>query len=451
MNNADNAGKSENFQELGRLDFGFFVHSLDREHYEKVVEMYYDNEIGPLLLQKAEREKKQVEKLGKSSIIQRMKELNSKLAKSNPSNLQAFLVSALTKKPITAKYFDESSGREIRIIGEFIFCPAYTDIILAEKGMLLRNEKQLNELVSWKKICEGAVKGKEKGMEFIGLGAYTSIFDNAVRQACRIDISETVGIYTTQGSSYTAMSAYLGIRNAGEKMGILLEDSVASVVGASGSIGALIAQLIAPNVKVLYLVGRENGGQLQDKLEQIKRISELYALSLNKKPAVSVRKYNALKESDVVICATSSGGNLLKPEHFKKGAILGNVSVPSDLSEEVYNRADLLVVDLGLNLVPENVDLGLTEKYHMDLPSNVLYACAVQTICASLEKKLTGDDSILTGLKEASVIRPKKAFYTKSLAEKYGFKVALLNQDGIIDDSDFEKVRRNAERFTMGT
>ncbi|HLD89355.1 MAG TPA: hypothetical protein VI894_04050, partial [Candidatus Nanoarchaeia archaeon] len=368
--------------------------------------------------------------------------------KKEPAKLQPFFASILTKKPITAVY------RDVRITGEFIFCPAYTSIILQEKEKLMQSQnpgKCLEEIVTWKKMREGAENGKGKGMEFIGLGAYTSIFDNVVRQMCGTGLSEVVDVHTTQGSSYTAMSAYLGIREASEKMGISLKDSVVSVVGAAGSIGTLFTQLIAPDVKVVNLVGRQDSEFSRKKLEQTKRIAESYAKSREKNPDIqAVQDYDILKKSDIVVCTTSSGGNLLRASQFKKGTILGNISVPSDLSDDVYNREDLLVAELGLNLVPENVDLGLTEKYHIELPPNVLYACAAQTICATLEKKSTGDLSIFKKLRESSIIRPQTAYYTKSLAEKYGFKTALVCKDRILGDNNFERVKRNAGRFVIG-
>jgi len=106
------------------------------------------------------------------------------------------------------------------------------------------------------KVQDAVTVAKELGddnipVSIVGLGAYTSII---TQNAQTINDYE---IPVTTGNAYTTGLALQGIISAAEQQGIALDQANVAVVGASGNIGMVLAQILSLNVNHLCLIGSD--------------------------------------------------------------------------------------------------------------------------------------------------------------------------------------------------
>ena len=151
----------------------------------------------------------------------------------------------------------QSTGKQVK--GWFIACP-YTP----------RRMLQLPERTVYRKIIQTGRLAEKLGAQILGLGAFTSVVGDA-----GVTIAKALDVPVTTGDSYTVMVAMDAIREAACVMDIPLQTATAAVVGATGAIGQVCAELLAEDVERLYLIGRR-----QDALEELRDRLKLHALSL---------------------------------------------------------------------------------------------------------------------------------------------------------------------------
>ncbi|MBC7346723.1 MAG: shikimate dehydrogenase, partial [Clostridia bacterium] len=134
------------------------------------------------------------------------------------------------------------------IEGWFVGCP------LTSRQMLsLPLEYVLQRIVQTGRLAE------RLGAKILGLGAMTSVVGDA-----GISVAKQLNIPVTTGNSYTVATAVQGTREAARLMGVELARAHVAVVGATGSIGAVCARLLAREAGRLTLIGRQ-----PDKLERL--------------------------------------------------------------------------------------------------------------------------------------------------------------------------------------
>src|SRR5215468_4143309 len=131
----------------------------------------------------------------------------------------------------------EATGREIK--GWFIACP-----FTPQRMLQLPVDSVYNKIVACGR------KAQKLGAKIMGLGAYTSVVGDA-----GLSIAERLDLPVTTGDSYTIMIAVEAVRKAADVMDIPLAGATAAVVGATGAIGSVCAQMLADDVAELILVG----------------------------------------------------------------------------------------------------------------------------------------------------------------------------------------------------
>ncbi len=95
----------------------------------------------------------------------------------------------------------------------------------------------------------GAIEiGAQLGAKVAGLGAFTGVVGDG-----GITINERSPIPVTTGNSLTIAAGVQSLFRAAEEMGSIRLPRRRSIIGATGSIGAACAQLIAPKVKRMIL------------------------------------------------------------------------------------------------------------------------------------------------------------------------------------------------------
>lgn len=248
-----------------------------------------------------------------------------------------------------------ATGKEIR--GWFVACP-YTPARMLE----------LPEKTVYRKIIETGHLAEKLGARLLGLGAFTSVVGDA-----GITIARHLSIPVTTGDAYTVAVAVQAVREAARVMEIPLSGATAAVVGATGAIGSVAAELMARDVAKLWLLGRRTPA-----LEAVRERLRAGAVA-QIEIATDLR---ALAESDLILTVTSAVDTIIEPGHLKPGAVVCDVARPRDVSAQVAAvREDVLVIDGGMVAVPGDVDF----HFNFGFPPGLAYACMAETIALALD------------------------------------------------------------------
>ncbi|MCA9971456.1 MAG: hypothetical protein KC425_14620 [Anaerolineales bacterium] len=243
--------------------------------------------------------------------------------------------------------------------GWFVACP------LTPSRML-----QLPPSVVYRKIIQTGRLAERLGARILGLGAFTSVVGDG-----GITIAKHLRIPVTTGDSYTVAMAVRAIQEAARRLQTPLHDSTAAVVGATGAIGAVCAELLAPQVAGLLLIGRR-----QERLAEVAaRVRQAGC------PNVIISQDVAqLAQAAFVITVTSAVDAVIQPQHLRRGAVVCDVARPRDVSRQVATeRPDVLVLEGGMVRIPGSVDFG----FNFGFPPQMAYACMAETMALALEQR----------------------------------------------------------------
>jgi fatty aldehyde-generating acyl-ACP reductase len=278
------------------------------------------------------------------------------------------------------------------------------------------------------RIAQCGVMAAELGAKVVGLGAFTSVAGDAgISVAKRLE-----GIINvTSGNSYTVYTAVEGLLRAAELMEIDIPNARVAIIGATGSIGAVCAKVLSPQVGAIDLVGRNS-----EKLELLRL--ELDALpNGHATHSISVDVPNSLRQADLVLAVSSAGKDLIFPEDLKVGAVVCDVARPRDVSKTVIEkRNDVLVIEGGVIDVPGNVNFN----FNFGFPDKTAYACMSETMLMALEGTYE-PYSLGRDLTVEQVLR------IGDLAKKHGFKLAGFRafETGVTPET-IALVRENAKK-----
>ncbi len=390
--NIENAGSSSKIDipsnDEGR--FGFLIHPLELKSY-----IDFDNSLSQL----EENELKKLTEIWGNMI-------------------EPFVVSEV-------RITSENGGQAY---GEFIVVPR-----TAEEMSTLPKGEVVDEI---KKAVRLA---KNRGAKIVGLGAYTSVVSGGGLYV------KDEGVPITTGNSYTIVSAIDTVMQALEGLDKKADNSVAAIVGATGSIGYGAALLMAEKVSKLILIGNpSNAGSSTKRMYKIAgkiykhlaTLKHLQGLDKHNTPswdepveafiefAEKLDNYDApiivttdiakdLLMADIVISATSSIARIIRPEHLKHGAIVCDMSRPRNVSEDVeLLRPDVLVIEGGVIEIPGKPSLGV----NVGLKEGYGFACMAETMILALEKHYEHTSLGASGISIDNIL------LTRELGRKHGFK-----------------------------
>ncbi|MCQ3935555.1 MAG: shikimate dehydrogenase [Chloroflexi bacterium] len=306
----------------------------------------------------------------------------------------------------------QATGKTIK--GWFIACP-YTP----------RRMMQLPERTVYRKIIQTGRMAERLGADILGLGAFTSVIGDA-----GVTIAKALDVPVTTGDSYTVMVAVQAIREAANAMGIRMADATVAVVGATGSIGRVCAELMAGEAARTLLIARD-----EKKLEGLRDRLQVHARG---ELCVST-KLDVLKDAQLILTVTSAIHDIIRPEHLQPGSVVCDVARPRDVSAMVAAmRDDILVIDGGMVDVPGPVNF----HFNFGFPEGKAYACMAETIALALEGRFedytVGKDITLERVREITAI-----------AERHGFRLSGFRSfEREITDEQIEAVRKNARKGT---
>ena len=132
----------------------------------------------------------------------------------------------------------EATGKEVE--GWFVACP-----FTPQRMMTLPPKTVYRKVIATARLAE------RLGAEWVGLGAYTSVVGDG-----GVTISRSVNVLVTTGDSYTVASAVEALKKAAEIREIDLAGATLAVVGATGAIGAVAAEMLAADVPHIVLIGK---------------------------------------------------------------------------------------------------------------------------------------------------------------------------------------------------
>ena len=143
------------------------------------------------------------------------------------------------------------------------------------------------------------------GARVMGLGAFTSVAGDAGMTVAK-RLEGVIGV--TSGNSYTVFTAVEGLLKAAALMEHDIANSRVAIVGATGSIGAVCAKILASQVGAITLIGRDEA-----KLGRVK--SEVEAQTGARAVVeVSTDVRAALREADLILAVSAAGKELVFPK-----------------------------------------------------------------------------------------------------------------------------------------
>jgi predicted amino acid dehydrogenase len=308
-----------------------------------------------------------------------------------------------------------ATGKEIK--GWFVACP-FTP----------RRMMELPEWAVYRKIIQTGRLAERLGAMILGLGAFTSVVGDA-----GVTIARALDVPVTTGDSYTIALAVQAIQEAARRMEIPIKEATVAVVGATGAIGRVCAELLAGEAARLLLIARD-----VDRLEALRD-----RLRVRGEAEVKISTtMESLAEAQLILTVTSAIHDVIQPEHLLPGSVICDVARPRDVSALVAaQRDDVLVIDGGMVDVPGPVDF----HFNFGFPPGKAYACMAETMALALEGRFedytVGKEITLERVQEITMI-----------AEKHGFRLSGFRSfEKEVTEAQIETVRRNARRAKRRT
>lgn len=233
------------------------------------------------------------------------------------------------------------------------------------------NERQMLELPRTKvmgKVNEAIDQAVKLGAEMIGLDA---LIAPATKGGAKLVQRADVGV--TNGRAFTAAMVFQAIEQ------LIAHcphpDPLVAVVGASGSVGACVTQLIAQHhaFSRLRLIARTQS-----------RLNALAETLGREAPGLDVRvsaDLAGVRDADLVVLLASAPEAVPAPAYLKAGAIMLDATQPRVVGPSLQvERPDVTIVDGGLVAVP-----GVQIGPQLDLPRGVACAGLAETMLLALD------------------------------------------------------------------
>ena len=350
------------------------------------------------------------------------------------------------------------------VVGETVVKSKNGQSAYCEFITIPRTAKQLMEMdpeESLDLVRQGVQLGKDRGAQLVGLGAFTSVVSWGGMRL------RDVGVPLTTGNSYTVVTACQATVEALNRLNIDPGKATAAVVGAGGSIGRCLALLLAETTQQMILLGNPASPERSQKklaqvagemcrhlvntapdspmgrkltqvpgcpagTEDINVFTQFYVENALQLPiTISTDADRLLPRADVVVTATSSVSELVKPGNVKFGAVICDLSRPANVSREIKRRRpDVLVIDGGVVEVWNRPDLG----WEFGFEKGLGYACMGETMLLAL-------DGHLEHTSIGSNMPLETLTMVRDLADKHGFRVADLRSfDKPLTQKDWQRV-----------
>lgn len=274
--------------------------------------------------------------------------------------------------------------------------------------------------VVYRKLLKITRWAHNTGSSMIGLGAYTKVVGDAgVTVATRANLPVTTGNSLSASSVLWTIDDYFTQFDLANPLNLEIPKSKVMVIGATGSIGAVLTKIIAEKGHDLVLVATR-----EKNLQDLSK--DLLSKYPDNKIEISTDPNLHLPECDVVLCSVSTTNEkLLNPLRYKKGAVVCDVSRPSILNEETAQaRSDVMFLYNSEIILPGDVQTTCDMGFKT---SNTVYACMAEAAILTLEGRAENYSL-------SRSIEPNKVMEIERMSKKHGAKLAsICGPLGIID------------------
>jgi predicted amino acid dehydrogenase len=215
-------------------------------------------------------------------------------------------------------------------------------------------------------VQQGVDVAFELGCEFVSLGQFTSIVTRHGRSV------SPRGMSITSGNSFSAALAANVVRSVRAQLGMATADSTLAIVGATGDIGRVCAEILVPEFRRALVVGSGR----RDSTHRLKQIAHQVG-------AEWTCDLTAVRAANFVVCATNSVDLPLMSEHLGSGAVVCDVSMPATLdASSVCRRPDLVLLRGGIVRLPFGERLEIPG---FPLPPGCAYGCLAEGVLLAYE------------------------------------------------------------------
>jgi acetylornithine/succinyldiaminopimelate/putrescine aminotransferase/predicted amino acid dehydrogenase len=214
---------------------------------------------------------------------------------------------------------------------------------------------------------------KLERIDYLGLGQFTSI---VTRNGTLLDskgMAITTGNSLTTGFAIEAMETFVHTRQ------LRFEHLNIGIVGFGGNIGRAVTQILAgygSNLTLVYKEAFDTSSRFQAAVDDVVTTS-----GIDKSKLHPTADFNDLKRCDIIVLGTNSTQELLQPEHMKRGCLVVDISVPSNVSRVVRSSKDYVYVSAGRAKLPNSQKI---DHSWLPLLSGDCFACLAETIVLGL-------------------------------------------------------------------
>lgn len=226
---------------------------------------------------------------------------------------------------------------------------------------------------AFKLVQEAVDLARSHKMQYFGLGQFTSIVSENGLLLKSHDMPLTTGNSLTVGMTIEAL------KKVAKDKGIDLAKARVGIVGFTGNICNVLTQVLADMIPHLVLVHREPYAESKKYQEAVELL--LANSNAQRENLVLSHDVTDLQSCEIIVAGTNSSVEFITSEHVRKGAVILDVSVPSNVHPEVRGREDVTYFQGGLSKLPfeQVVDHPWVPLYHGDC-----FACMAETIVMGL-------------------------------------------------------------------
>lgn len=269
-------------------------------------------------------------------------------------------------------------------------------------------------------IHEGLNIASQLGCSVVSLGQYNSILTrDGLALIDDVDrATDASPLWVSSGNSYTVALAVDAVERSLAERGLVAERCTLAIAGALGNIGSICAQILAPRFQQTLLLGSNRRGVRR-------RLSE-FASQLPRTHVID--QPTQMIDANVVVSAVSSATSTFEVEHFGRGAVVCDISVPSSVRRtDLDTRPDLHIFRGGIAQLPGNEDLGIASY---PLAVGQVFGCLAEAI-------LLGSDATLAE-HFAGPVTIERVNRTAVLAERFGMTLGELKLDCVLGSDVLE-------------
>ena len=149
-----------------------------------------------------------------------------------------------------------------------------------------------------------------------------------------------------------------------------------------------------------------------------------------------------LRQVDMILTVTNAIETIIEPHHLKSGAVICDVARPRDVSRQVVDkRDDVLVIEGGMVGVPGQVNFN----FDFGFPPGMAFACMAETITLALEGYYQSY-TLGKGISLAQVEKMSK------MAARHGFTVSGFRSfENAITDESIHQIRQRVHQKQLNS